>query len=64
MFHKKDNGLTTYCKDCKEIMNKGYLGKHGVKERLKQHWKEYSQCPEVKQRTGEWAREYGSIVLK
>ena len=41
-------------------MDKGYLGKHGVKERLKQQWKEYSQRPEVKQRTGE----YRNIVLK
>ena len=45
-------------------MDKGYLGKHGVKERLKQQWKEYSQRPEIKQRTGEWAREYRNIVLK
>ena len=45
-------------------MDKGYLGKHGVKERLKHQWKEYSQRPEVKQRTGEWAREYRNIVLK
>ena len=60
MFHKKDNGLATYRKDCEEITDKGYLDKHGVKERLKQQWKEYSQRPEVKQRTGE----YRNIVLK